>query len=107
MADLQEELLLLNVKRLNSHMSSASQLMYRRAAEELRAAAFHRSCTLRRFLSALAAHVTKEKLRQWDFQELAEKHSRRSASTMNTHSHFELLTFWFVFLSYQSRWNFP
>lgn len=58
----------------------SSQLMYRRAAEELRAAAFHRACTLRRVLSALAAHVTREKLRQWEHQEVAEKHSRRSAS---------------------------
>lgn len=58
----------------------SSQLMYRRAAEELRAAAFHRTCTLRRVLSALAAYATGEKLRQWEHQEVAEKHSRRSAS---------------------------
>lgn len=56
-----------------------TQLMYRRAAEELRAAAFNRTCTLRRFLAALTAHVTREKLREWDHQELAQKHSRRSA----------------------------
>lgn len=58
--------------------------MYRRAAEELRAAAFHRTRTLRRFLSALAAYMTQEKLRQWDHQEVAEKHRHRSAAVTIT-----------------------
>lgn len=86
---------------------SASQLMYRRAAEEQRAAAFHRARTLRRFLLALAAHMTKERLRQWDHQELAQKHSHRSATVMLKLIHWHRgCLFVLVVFAFKSLWNF-
>lgn len=66
-------------------MFSASQLMDWRTAQDQRAKGFHRTRTLRRFLSALLAHVTKERLLQWDHQELAQKHNHRCASRDFSH----------------------
>lgn len=47
--------------------------------QEERAVRFHRTRTLRRFLLALLDHVTRERLVQWDRQELAQEHNNRSA----------------------------
>ncbi|XP_040023282.2 coiled-coil domain-containing protein 191 isoform X1 [Gasterosteus aculeatus] len=48
-----------------------------RMIQEERAVRFHRTRTLRRFLLALLDHVTRERLVQWDRQELAQEHNNR------------------------------